>query len=96
MAVDAYNVLYQFLALIRTRTGTPLTDKQGNVTSHLVGLAFRSTRLITDYNITPVFVFDGKPPELKKAELETRREQKRQAEAEYRESLEAWGHQHHN
>ena len=88
MAVDAFNVLYQFLALIRTRTGTPLTDGEGHVTSHLVGLAFRTTRLITDYNITPVFVFDGKPPDLKKAELEARGEKKRQAEKDYIEAVE--------
>jgi flap endonuclease-1 len=46
MAVDAFNVLHQFLALIRTRDGTPLSDRQGRVTSPLVGLVFRTTRLI--------------------------------------------------
>jgi flap endonuclease-1 len=88
MAVDAFNVLYQFLALIRTRTGTPLTDNQGNITSHLIGLAFRTTRLITDYNITPVFVFDGKPPDLKKVEIENRRQRKNQAEKDYQKAVE--------
>jgi len=87
MAIDAYIVLYQFLALIRTRSGANLTSREGRVTSHLVGLAFRTTRLITDYSIKPVFVFDGKPPQLKEKELETRRTQKRKAETEYREAL---------
>jgi flap endonuclease-1 len=36
---------------------------------------FRSTRLICDYNIDLIFVFDGKPPALK---LETIRERRRQ------------------
>ena len=87
MAIDAYIVLYQFLALIRARDGTHLTDKEGRVTSHLVGLAFRTTKLITDYSIKPVFVFDGKPPQLKQQELETRRTQKRKAEEEYKEAI---------
>ena len=87
MAIDAYIVLYQFLALIRARDGTHLTDREGRVTSHLVGLAFRTTRLITDYSITPVFVYDGKPPKLKEQELKTRRTQKQKAEKEYKEAL---------
>ncbi|MGW8178571.1 MAG: flap endonuclease-1, partial [bacterium] len=68
-AVDGFIVLHEFLALIRDRTGRPLTDEQGNVTSHLVGLAFRTTRLISDYDMDLIFVFDGKPPVLKHEEL---------------------------
>lgn len=86
-AVDGYIVLYQFLAMIRDRTGQPLMDPDGNVTSHLVGLAFRTTRLISDYGMHLVFVFDGKPPQLKMAELEKRREVRRKAEEEYREAV---------
>ena len=33
LAVDAHGELYQFLALIRLRDGTPLKDSQGRVTS---------------------------------------------------------------
>jgi flap endonuclease-1 len=87
-AVDAFNVLHQFLALIRTRRGTPLTDREGRVTSHLVGLAFRTTRLMADYRMRVVFVFDGSPPRQKMAEVEKRRALKRRAEAEYTEAME--------
>jgi XPG N-terminal domain len=45
-AVDANNYLYQFLSLIRMPDGTPLQDSRGNITSHLAGLMFRSTRLM--------------------------------------------------
>jgi flap endonuclease-1 len=86
-AVDAFNVLHQFLALIRTRDGAPLTDRDGRVTSHLVGLSFRTTRLISDYGMRLVFVFDGRPPALKSGEVKRRREAKRRAEEEYREAL---------
>ena len=87
-AVDGYIVLHEFLALIRDRTGTPLKDKEGNVTSHLVGLSFRTTRLISDYGMSLVFVFDGKPPSLKMREIEKRREARRKAEEEYHEAVE--------
>jgi len=87
-AVDGHIVLHEFLAMIRDRTGTPLMDRDGNITSHLVGLAFRTTRLISDYGMRLVFVFDGKPPSLKINELDKRREARRKAEREYREAIE--------
>ena len=87
-AVDGHIVLHEFLAMIRDRAGTPLMDRDGNVTSHLVGLAFRTTRLISDYGMRMVFVFDGKPPLLKCKELDKRREARRKAKREYREAVE--------
>lgn len=88
IALDASIELHQFLALIRTREGRLLTNERGAVTSHLVGLAFRTTRLMLDYDIRPVFVFDGKPPCLKMIEIEKRRDARRRAEAEYAEAVE--------
>jgi flap endonuclease-1 len=46
LAVDGNAELYQFLALIRLRDGTPLQDSKGRITSHLSGLFYRVTRLI--------------------------------------------------
>jgi len=89
LAVDANNYLYQFLALIRTRDGTPLKDKNGNITSHLAGLMFRSTRLIQDYQMKLVFVFDGKPPIQKEQEIFKRRQQREKALVEYKHALES-------
>jgi flap endonuclease-1 len=88
-AVDANNTLYQFLALIRMPDGTPLQDSNGNITSHLAGLMFRSTRLICDYNIRLVFVFDGEPPRLKQREIEKRRELREKAAREWEAALKA-------
>jgi flap endonuclease-1 len=87
LAVDANNMLYQFLALIRMSDGTPLQDSNGNVTSHLAGLMFRSTRLICEYNIRLVFVFDGKPPKLKQREIVKRRELREKATREWKAAL---------
>ncbi|MCK4477736.1 flap endonuclease-1 [Candidatus Bathyarchaeota archaeon] len=89
LAVDANNYLYQFLSLIRVRDGTPLKDSKGNITSHLTGLMFRSTRLIHDFNIDLVFVFDGQPPALKGGEIKRRREQREKALQEWQEALKA-------
>ena len=70
IAIDAPLWLYQFLSSIRQRDGTLLMDKEGNVTSHLMGLFTRTSKLL-QYNIKPIYVFDGKPPELKKKETES-------------------------
>ena len=91
-AVDANNMLYQFLALIRMPDGTPLQDSNGNITSHLAGLMFRSTRLICDYNIRLIFVFDGKPPKLKQREIVKRRELREKATVEWKAALRAGDH----
>src|SRR6266702_2139078 len=45
LAIDAFNTLYQFLAIIRQPDGTPLMDRQGRVTSHLSGLIYRLSPL---------------------------------------------------
>lgn len=74
LAVDGHAELYQFLALIRSPDGTPLMTSTGRVTSHLVGLFYRTTRLMADYGLRLVFVFDGQPPSLKQTELARRRE----------------------
>lgn len=87
-AVDAFNQLHQFLAIIRGRDGSPLTDSEGRVTSHLVGLAYRTSRLIADYSLDLVFVFDGSPPKLKEDEVYARRRARERAERDYEEALE--------
>lgn len=87
LAVDANNYLYQFLALIRMPDGTPLHDSDGNVTSHLAGLMFRSTRLIHEYGITLSFVFDGEPPALKREEIAKRRKLREVATQQWQKAL---------
>src|SRR5262252_7136926 len=77
LAVDAHGDLYQFLALIRLRDGTPLKDSSGRITSHLSGLFFRTTRLIAEHGVKLAFVFDGTPPALKAREVAKRREIRR-------------------
>lgn len=87
IAMDAYGELYQFLALIRLPGGEPLRDREGRITSHLVGLAFRVTKLMTDFGIRFIFVFDGPPHPLKLKELNKRRKAREKAYKEWREAL---------
>ena len=64
VCVDAFNTLYQFLSSIRQVDGTPLMDNQKRITSHLSGIFYRNISLLSD-GLKMVYVFDGKPPELK-------------------------------
>jgi len=86
LAVDAYNALYQFLAIIRQPDGTPLKDHSGRITSHLSGILYRTANL-TEKGIKVTFVFDGKPPELKQREILKRREVKLEAKARYERAI---------
>jgi flap endonuclease-1 len=86
LAVDAYNTLYQFLAIIRQPDGTPLKDRSGRVTSHLSGLLYRTTNLV-EKGIRLAFVFDGEPPELKEMEIRRRRVVKEEATIRYERAL---------
>ena len=86
LAVDAYNALYQFLAIIRGVGGEHLKDSQGRVTSHLSGLFYRNINLM-ELNIKLVYVFDGAPPELKSEEIERRRAVKVEATRHYHEAV---------
>jgi flap endonuclease-1 len=87
LVIDAYNNLYQYITSIRQRDGSLLTDSKGNVTSHLVGLFSRTTKLMKK-GLKLVFVFDGEPPELKKNERQRRKEIKIDAQKKYEKAVE--------
>ncbi|MEM3177697.1 MAG: flap endonuclease-1 [Candidatus Micrarchaeaceae archaeon] len=87
LAIDAYNTIYQFLSIIRQPDGTPLLDSKGMVTSHLSGLFYRTINLI-EQGISPIFVFDGIPPALKKRTIEARMNRRNEAYEEWQEAKE--------
>lgn len=86
IAVDAYNALYQFLAIIRQPDGTPLKDRTGRITSHLSGLLYRTSNLV-EMGIKVVYVFDGVPPALKEVEIKRRARVKEEALVKYEKAL---------
>ena len=86
IAIDAYNAIYQFLASIRGPDGLQLSDSEGRITSHLSGLLYRNVNFLS-LGIKPVYVFDGKPPSLKTAEIERRKQIKRDATVKYEKAI---------
>lgn len=88
VSIDAFNTLYQFLSTIRQRDGRPLTDENGNVTSHLSGILYRNSAMV-EKGIKPIYIFDGKAPELKSETQAKRREIRDEAEQIYKEALKA-------
>ncbi len=87
IAIDAYNVLYQFLSIIRQPDGTPLMDSHGNVTSHLSGIFYRTIDIL-DYGIKPIYVFDGIPSMLKQKTTMARIKRREEAHKAWEEAKE--------
>ncbi len=87
VGLDASNVLFQFLSSIRSIEGEPLMDKQGNVTSHLVGIFSRFTNLM-EKGIKFVVCFDGAAPILKAQTQEERRMRRLEAEEKLKKAKE--------
>jgi len=82
IGIDACNWTYQFLSTIRLRTGELLTDSKGRVTSHLIGMFNRTVNLLAA-GIKPCYVWDGKPPELKRKTIEAREKVKQAAQKSF-------------
>lgn len=87
IVIDAFNAIYQFLSIIRQGDGTSLKDSHGNVTSHLSGLFYRTIKLMK-FGIKTVYVFDGKPIDLKFKTLEKRSNAKEEAKERWRTAIE--------
>jgi flap endonuclease-1 len=87
IAIDAYNVLFQFLSIIRQRdTGEPLRDSKGRITSHLSGVFYRNIKLI-ESGIKPIFIIDGPPPDFKMKVLRERDRTRQAAREKWKEAL---------
>lgn len=59
-----------------------LTSESGETTSHLMGMFYRTLRIV-DNGIKPIYVFDGKPPTLKGGELAKRVARKAEAAEQF-------------
>jgi flap endonuclease-1 len=81
IAIDASQSLYQFLVAVRIDqfNEKTLTNQVGETTSHLQGLFYRTKKMLT-HGLKPVFVFDGKPPDMKADEIERRRKKREESE----------------
>ena len=92
IAVDAFLTAYQFITSLRARgegkDGTYLRDSSGRPVSHLMGFLDRSSALI-EAGIDPVFIFDGRPHELKFDTLAERKERRTDAREKWEAAIEA-------
>ena len=79
IAVDTSILIYQHLLAIKG-TGTDLTNKEGNLTAHIQGLISKII-FLTNNKVKPIFVFDGKPSNLKLKTIKARQEAKEKAKA---------------
>lgn len=87
VAIDASMSIYQFLIAVR-QGAEMLQNEEGETTSHLMGMFYRTIRMVEN-GIKPVYVFDGKPPQLKSGELAKRVERRTEAERQLQEAKEA-------
>ncbi|KXN83368.1 Flap endonuclease 1 [Leucoagaricus sp. SymC.cos] len=87
VAIDASMSIYQFLIAVRQKDGEMLTNDAGETTSHLMGFFYRTIRIVEN-GIKPAYVFDGKPPDLKKGVLSKRFERREEAKEEGEEAKE--------
>lgn len=71
IAIDISILLYQVVISVRN-SGADLTNKKGEITSHLLGIFNKTCKLLSK-KIIPVYVFDGKPPEIKRKVLNMRK-----------------------
>jgi hypothetical protein len=78
--------IYSFLIAVRS-DGQQLMSDTGETTSHLMGLFYRTLRMV-DNGIKPLYVFDGAPPKLKSGELAKRFQRKSEAHAAEEEAKE--------
>ncbi|MCJ1362186.1 Elongation of fatty acids protein 2 [Acarospora aff. strigata] len=77
VAIDASMSIYSFLIAVRS-DGQQLMNETGETTSHLMGMFYRTLRIV-DNGIKPLYVFDGAPPKLKSGELAKRFQRKSEA-----------------
>ena len=70
IAFDTSILIYQFVIAIRN-TGVDLTNNEGKITSHIHAIIMKTLSFLKK-QINPVYVFDGKPPQIKMDTLKER------------------------
>jgi flap endonuclease-1 len=77
IAVDTSILIYQYVIAIRNN-GIDLETSDGRITSHIHGIISKALNLL-EIKIKPIFVFDGKPPQLKSYTLKNRKKNRKKA-----------------
>jgi flap endonuclease-1 len=89
VAIDAHNWLYRYLTTtVRFTDADAYTTDDGEEVANLIGVVQGLPKLL-EAGITPVFVFDGGPVDLKEDEIEERREARERREEQLEAAREA-------
>lgn len=72
VAIDISIFLYKSLSNVRYN-GDYLRNSEGKIVSHLIGI-FHKTVLYLSVGITPIYIFDGKPPDEKRECIQGRKD----------------------
>ena len=78
IAIDTSLVLYQYISALRN-SGKDLTNNNDDITTHMYAIIQKTISLL-DKGLKPVYIFDGKAPDIKKNTLEKRKKLKQNAE----------------
>lgn len=73
IAIDISILLYQVVISTRSKCGIDHLSPSGEISTHILGLFNKTINLIKK-RIIPVYVFDGKPPDIKKRTLDMRKD----------------------
>ena len=73
VAIDASLFMYKMLINMRNANQSYLTSNNGKVVSHITGIFYKTANYLA-LNITPIYVFDGKPPANKGDTIKARQE----------------------
>lgn len=85
VAIDASLYIYQCLMNVRYN-GKSLTNDDDKVTSHISGIFYKNINLLS-MNITPIYIFDGKPPKEKYDVIKGRQDKAKIAKTELDNSI---------
>ena len=92
VAIDASLLIHQTVIAMRS-TGRDMKNKRGELTGHLHGL-FYKILIFLQNEMIPIFVFDGKAPDIKNKTVEKRKARKTQAEARLSELSDSEGEEY--
>jgi flap endonuclease-1 len=71
VAVDASLMIHMTVTAMRLGSGKDLVNDEGDITTHLHGIFYKILTFL-ETEITPIFVFDGKPAPIKTVTCEAR------------------------
>ena len=60
--------MYKMLINMRGKNESYLKNENGKVISHIAGIFYKTSNYLA-VNITPIYVFDGKPPQTRMIQL---------------------------